>query len=105
MTIPGAASTDHNGISKGPVRARDAAHLKFVANQACLICARIPSQTHHLKHAQLRAMGQKPGDQWTTPLCATRHRELHDHGDEAAWWPSNNIDPLKVAESLWLQSY
>ncbi len=94
-----------NGLSKGPIRARDTTHFKFVASQACLICGRTPSQAHQLKHAQLRAMGRKPGDQWTVPLCAIHHRNLHDHGNEATWWPSNNIDPLKVAESLWQRDH
>ncbi len=92
-----------SGLCKGPLRARDPSHLKFIASQACLICGRTPSQAHHLKHAQLRALGRKSGDQWAVPLCAIHHRELHDHGNEAVWWPSNNIDPLKVAEKLWHQ--
>ncbi len=94
-----------NGLPKGPIRARDASHLKFVASQPCLVCGRTPSQAHHLKHAQLRALGRKPGDQWTVPLCAIHHRKLHDHGNEAAWWPSNNLDPFKVANSLWQQNH
>ena len=92
-----------SGLCKGPLRARDPSHLKFVASQACLVCGRTPSQAHHLKHAQLRALGRKSGDQWAVPLCAIHHRKLHDHGNEAVWWPSNNIDPLKVAEKLWHQ--
>lgn len=98
-------STSKNTLCKGPNRARDASHLKFVASQACLICGRTPSQAHHLKHAQLRAMGRKPGDQWAVPLCAIHHRKLHDHGNEAIWWPSNKIDPIKVAVGLWAQNH
>ena len=97
----GSTTDDPNTLSKGPPRLRDKSHLKFVASQACLVCGRTPSQAHHLKHAQVRALGRKPGDQWTVPLCAIHHRKLHDHGNEAIWWPSNNIDPLKVAEGLW----
>ncbi len=94
-----------NGLCKGPIRARDTSHPQFVASQACLICGRTPSQAHHLKHAQLRAMGRKPGDQWTVPLCAIHHRNLHDHGNEVDWWPVNKIDPLKVAEGLWQRDH
>lgn len=95
-------STSHsNMLCKGPIRSRDKTHLKYVASQACLICERTPSQAHHLKHAQLRAMGRKPGDQWTVPLCAIHHRKLHDHGNEVAWWMENKIDPITIAENLW----
>ncbi len=92
-------------LCKGPIRSRDKSHLKYVARQTCLICERTPSQAHHLKHAQLRAMGRKPGDQWTVPLCAIHHRQLHDHGNEGEWWTENNINPLSIAESLWQKSH
>jgi hypothetical protein len=29
------------------------------------------------------------------------HRELHRHGDEAAWWQRIKIDPLPIAHRLW----
>src|SRR5262249_38045152 len=40
-----------------PKRLRDKAHLKFVASQPCLICGRQPSDPHHLRFAQPRAIG------------------------------------------------
>jgi hypothetical protein len=34
--------------------------------------------------------------------CAgVHHRALHRHGDEAAWWGSNKVDPVAVAHELW----
>src|SRR3954469_8507728 len=59
-----------------PRRSRDSDHLRFVANQPCLICERKPAEAHHLKFAQPAAMGRKVSDAFTVPLCALHHREL-----------------------------
>src|SRR5262249_2210647 len=45
-----------------PKRIRDKEHLRFVALQPCLICGRQPSDPHHLRFAQLRALGLKVSD-------------------------------------------
>ena len=45
-----------------PRRLREKAHLKFVASQPCLICGRQPT------------------------LCRGHHRQLHQAGNEEAWW-------------------
>lgn len=37
-------------------------------------------------------------------MCRTHHRQLHDAGDEAAWWNDLNIDPLPIAQDLWTQT-
>src|SRR5262249_11059654 len=60
-----------------PKRLRDKAHLKFVASQPCLICGRQPSDPHHLRFAQPRALGLKVSDEFTVPLCRGHHRQLH----------------------------
>ena len=84
-----------------PRRVRDKEHLKYVAQQACMVCGRRPGQAHHLKFAQLRAMSAKPSDEWVVPLCATHHRSLHQVGDEKGWWNQLNLDPLIEAQRLW----
>ena len=84
-----------------PRRIRSREHLKFVASQPCLVCARTPSQAHHLRFAQPRALGRKVSDEFTVPLCATHHHELHMRGNEREWWQDKGIEPLKVAEELW----
>ena len=88
-------------MTKGPLRRRDKAHLKFVASKSCLVCGRLPSQAHHLRIAQPRATGLKPSDEFTVPLCAIHHRALHDAGDEQRWWVQFPIDPLEEARRLW----
>jgi hypothetical protein len=84
-----------------PRRYRDRAHLKFVASQPCLRCERQPSEPHHLRFVQPRALGRKVSDEYAVPLCRTHHREVHRQGDEAAWWASAGIDALAVAHRLW----
>jgi Rad52/22 family double-strand break repair protein len=87
-----------------PKRLRDKAHLKFVASQSCLICGRQPSDPHHLRFAQPRAIGLKASDEFTVPLCRGHHRQLHQVGNEEAWWAERNIDALTVARDLWVQT-
>src|SRR5436309_11382025 len=83
------------------VRLRDKQHRKFVTRQPCLVCGRVPSDSHHLTFAQPRALGNRVSDEFTVPVCRIHHRELHRSGDEAAWWQKLNIDPLPVALRLW----
>jgi hypothetical protein len=45
-------------------------------------------------------MGSKSSDEYTVPLCALHHRNLHDHGDEVDWWKSKKLDPVAVAMKL-----
>jgi hypothetical protein len=88
-----------------PKRLRDKAHLKFVASQPCLICGRQPSDPHHLRFAQPRALGMKVSDEFTVPLCRGHHRQLHQAGNEAAWWEDLQINALEIANGLWEQTH
>ena len=42
-----------------PRRIRDRDHIRHVIKQACLICGRRPSDPHHLRFAQCRALGSQ----------------------------------------------
>jgi hypothetical protein len=86
-------------------RIRDKEHLKFVAKQACLVCGRQPADAHHLRFAQPRALGMKVSDEFTVPLCRTHHRNLHQTGNELAWWEKVRIEPLPIARKLWERSH
>ena len=88
-----------------PRRIRDKEHLQFVAKQPCLICGRSPSDPHHLRFAQARALGRKASDEFVVPLCRGHHRELHRGGDEAGWWRKSGIDPMPPARLLWLTTH
>jgi hypothetical protein len=88
-----------------PVRERDRDHLRFVAAQPCLVCGRTPSDPHHIKFAEQRALGRKVSDRFTVPICRLHHRELHRRGNERAWWQRYGIDPLAIAATLWGRSH
>jgi hypothetical protein len=76
-----------------------------VASRPCIVCGRYPSDPHHLRFAQPRALGVKVSDEFTVPLCRGHHRQLHQAGDEISWWKSLNIDALPVARQLWEQTH
>ena len=88
-----------------PRRVRDRAHVKSVAKQPCLVCGRRPADAHHLRFAQLAALGRKVSDEFTVPLCREHHRAVHRSGDEAIWWHKAGIDPTLTARALWLQTH
>jgi hypothetical protein len=91
-------------ISK-PVRERDRDHLRFVTSQPCLVCGRTPSDAHHVRFAEQRAMGRKVSDRFALPICRLHHRELHRRGNERAWWQTQGIDPLSIATNLWEKTH
>jgi hypothetical protein len=108
---PGTKERPSNVIDKSalallePRRVRDREHVRYVTKQSCLICGRRPSDAHHLRFVQSRALGRKASDEFTVPLCRGHHREAHHSGDEAKWWERAGIDPTLNARALWLQTH
>jgi hypothetical protein len=106
ITDPGQAK----GIDKSvlavpaPRRYRNREHLRSVTKQPCLICGRKPSDPHHLRYLQPRALGRKASDEFAVPLCRVHHRAVHRARDERAWWQAAGIDPIKVARKLWKET-
>ena len=88
-----------------PRRLRDRDHIRHVVKQPCLICGRRPSDPHHLRFAQARALGRKVSDEFTVPICRTHHREIHRFGGEGSWWQNTGIDPFAAARTLWLETH
>jgi ERF superfamily len=88
-----------------PRRYRNREHLRYVAQQACLVCGRKPSDPHHLGFTQPRALSRKVSDEFAVPLCRGHHRAVHRSRDERAWWREAGIDPIKVARRLWKQTH
>ena len=103
---PGQSKIDKSQLTIAePKRLRDKAHLKFVASQPCLVCGRQPSDPHHLRFAQPRAIGLKVSDEFTVPLCRGHHRQLHQAGNETVWWDTVKISPLPIAKALWEKTH
>jgi hypothetical protein len=85
-------------------RYRDRNHLRYVAKQPCLVCGRKPSDPHHLRFVQPRALGRKASDEFAVSLCRIYHRLVHRVGNKAAWWKGAGIDPVSAARQLWKQT-
>jgi len=106
-TQNGIEPTDTKAVDKSvltiatPRRVRDSGHLAYVATLSCLVCGRAPSHAHHLRFAQLRALGSKVSDEWVVPLCNLHHRALHDCGNEETWWKAHDIDAISEAGRIW----
>jgi hypothetical protein len=100
-----AKGTDKSVLTLGtPRRYRNREHLHYVAQQACLVCGRKPSDPHHLGFTQPRALGRKVSDEFAVPLCRGHHRAVHRSPNERVWWRHAGIDPIKVARRLWKQT-
>ena len=104
IALHGTSTKRQRRVKPKTIRLRDREHCKFVTTQPCLVCGRTPTEAHHLRFAQPRALGRKVSDEYTVPLCRLHHRELHRYGDEASWWTAVSIDPLPVALELWKRS-
>ena len=87
-----------------PRRYRSREHLRYVMQQPCLVCGRKPSDPHHLRYMQPRALGRKASDEFAVPLCRVHHRAAHRAADERTWWKAVGIDPIKIARNLWKQT-
>lgn len=46
----------------------------------------------------------KVSDEFAVPLCRGHHRQLHQAGNEVAWWEDRKINALEVAKELWEQT-
>jgi hypothetical protein len=88
-----------------PRRVGDRGHVRYVATQPCLVCGRSPSDAHHLRFAQNRALARKVSDEFVVLLCRGHHRAVHRRGDEVAWWEKIGIDPSISARALWLETH
>ncbi len=104
ITLPAARRERPRRVAAKTIRLRDKEHCRYVAMQPCIVCGRIPSEAHHIRFAQPRALGRKVSDEYTVPLCRLHHREIHRYGDEASWWAGVNVDPLPIALELWRRS-
>src|SRR5262249_17073022 len=92
---------DKSVLAVAARRYRSREHSRSAPKQPCLICGRKPSDPHHLRYLQPRALGRKPSDEFAVPLCRVHHRAVHRARNELAWWQAAGIDPIKIARQLW----
>ena len=96
---------EHYAVTPKPRRLRDKRHRQFVSAQPCVVCGRQPSDAHHLRFTQPKALGLKVSDEFTVPLCRMHHREVHRTVKELEWWERLGIDPIVIADTLWLETH
>ena len=96
---------ERHAVTPKPRRLRDKRHRQYVSAQPCVVCGRQPSDAHHLRFTQPRALGLKVSDEFTVPLCRTHHREVHRTVKERQWWDRLGVDPMPIADTLWRQSH
>ncbi len=104
IVLPSTPRVRFRRVVAKTIRLRDKEHCKFVASQPCIVCGRTPSEAHHIRFAQPRALGRKVSDEYTVPVCRLHHRDLHGYGDESSRWAGVNVDPVPVALALWRRS-
>src|SRR5262249_46502862 len=56
---------------------------RICMQQPCLVCGRKPSDPHHLRYMQPRALGRKASDEFAV---RAHHRAAHRAGDGRARW-------------------
>src|SRR5271169_1724992 len=67
-------------VAAKAIRLRDKEHCRYLTTQPCVVCGRTPSEAHHIRFAQPRALGRKVSDEYTVPVCRLHHRDLHGYG-------------------------
>ncbi len=85
-------------------------YLRFIRSLPCIVCGTFPCEAAHVRMnnpetGKFQALGQKPPDSCTVPLCARHHRESagaqHVVG-ERQFWQRMRIDPDRLAAALWM---
>jgi hypothetical protein len=103
------ASTSGVELKKPSRKKRSQSHLSFIRKLPCVSCGRTPSEAAHIRKNDLesdrfQALGMKPSDKWTAPLCVSCHRESpgaqHVIGEQA-FWSGLGIDENRLAQALW----
>lgn len=91
-------------------RQHDDEHLAFIRQLPCVVCGNnISSEAAHIRFADLTVgkpytgRSEKPDDIWTVPLCNEHHARQHT-GNEREFWFNLNVDPVKIAMALFLNS-
>lgn len=86
-------------------RIRDEAHLEAIRRCSCLGCGMDPcGEAAHVRmssaaHGKRNALGAKPHDKWSLPLCHDCHMRQHGQGEEA-FWAELGLNPLLLAARL-----
>ena len=59
IILPQKPEARRRRVAAKTIRLRDKEHCKFVATQPCVVCGRTPSEAHHIRFAQPRALAAR----------------------------------------------
>ena len=115
MRIPQRRKREKMGVRVSAV-IRCPSHLAHIRRLECAVKDRALTNGHGITHvcggpieaAHVRtgtdgAMGMKPSDSWSLPLCQDSHRQQHQIG-EAMFEVMYRIDMKAIAAELWKHS-
>lgn len=90
-------------------REKDASYLDLIRELPCLCCGIEPcGEAAHVRmnnaaFGKRQAVGAKPDDKWSVPLCADCHRNdsnsQHRMGEQE-FWRRVGLNPLLICEAL-----
>jgi len=80
----------------------DNQRLENIREMACIICANLGSEPHHLIGQGHGIMGGKADDSQTIPLCRHHHRKLHQVGVKTWEKEYGNQNYLLGKTNRWL---
>lgn len=75
---------------------RSKRHLEWIRTLPCG-CGAMGSQAAHVRLGSDGAMGRKPSDFFTVPLCPSCHRIQHNIGERSFWSARNQPSPAQYA--------
>ncbi len=86
-------------------------HLRFIRSLPCCVCGAEAEAAHVRRNdptrGKFQAVGQKPHDRYTVPLCPAHHRlgpgSQHSMA-ESTFWQRAGINPEALADFLWERS-
>lgn len=105
-------SSDQPRRSVNEAAGRDAAYLGMIRQLPCVKCGVEPcGVAAHLRmnsgaYNKRQAMGRKPSDSWTTPLCDSCHTNDYDAQHkigEREFWHRLGINPFLLCQRLYAQ--
>lgn len=104
-SLPKRRKAEKLAVRKAP-QIRNASHLKWIRGHCCTVntidcLGRI--EAAHVRGGTDGALGVKPSDCWTLPLCSYHHAMQHQHGEQH-FQARHMIDMRKIAEALWKAS-
>ncbi len=94
-----------------PKRERSRAHLDFLRQLPCVMCAvegrATPPRSVDAAHVSFlgnKGFGSKASDRFAAPVCRSHHADQHANPPEKTWWARTGIRIRDLCEALFAAS-